>query len=95
MQINLPCPVLASNAVSEDAILWLQQVKEWVGPGFHPDTRGADYVRSDNGEPTFLPGDASRLDTDLVTCFKLLGTDTPYEIAIIVQRRLLGMPPIA
>lgn len=90
-----PCFILAPNAKSEDAIAWLQLVREWVGQGFHPDTRAADYVRSDNGEPFFLPADAARLDSDLVTCFELLGDSRPYDIALIVQRRLLGMQPIA
>lgn len=90
-----PCPVLTPNADSNDAIEWLQEVTEWIGPGFHPDTPAADYSRSDNGEPTFLPADATRLDFDLTACFKLLGDIKPYDIAISVQRRLLGMPLVA
>ena len=90
------CPVLPDPASAKDAVAWLRQVTKEVGPGFHPDTPAADYVRFDDGHPTFTPEQATRFDRDLDRCFELLEAEgrNPYDVAIKVQRRLLGLPMV-
>ena len=93
MKVDFPsCPVLVEHASAKDVIVWLRALTKWIGPGFHPDTPASDYVRVDDGRPLFAPAEAARLDENLDRCFRLLDAEgrNPYDIAIKVQRRLLG-----
>ena len=85
---------LDDDAGAEQALAWLRGITKAIGPCFHPDTPGADYLHGDTDEPLLTEEQARRLDEDLDRAFELLeaaGRD-PYAIAGKVQRRLLGMP---
>lgn len=62
-----------------------------IGPGFHPDTRLDDYVHPD-GSTLFTDSEIASLTPGFEQLLDLLddsGVD-PCEIALPVQRRLLG-----
>lgn len=85
---------LKETADAAQAIAWLRGVTKAIGPGFHPDTPGADYLHGDSGAALLTSEQAQRFDEDLDRVFDLLeeaGKD-PYAIAGRVQRRLLRMP---
>lgn len=92
--MTFPIEQLKETADAAQAIAWLRGVAKAIGPGFHPDTPGADYIHGETKKALFTPEEAQRLDADLARVFVLLesaGKD-PYAIAGRVQRRLLGMP---
>lgn len=93
MTHSTPCPTLPIPADAKDAIVWLRQITKWIGPGFHPDTDSLDYVLED-GSQVFSASEGVRFDLDLYRSFLLLDAEgkNPYDVAIKVQRRLLGMP---
>lgn len=92
--MNFHIEQLEETAGAAQAIAWLRGVTKAIGPGFHPDTPGADYLHGESGAALLTPEQAQRLDADLDRAFELLeaaGRD-PYAIAGRVQRRLLDMP---
>jgi len=54
---------------------------ERIGMGYHPDTRGADYVTA------FSAKDRTEYDADMETLFGLTGID-PYEYGLEAMRDL-------
>lgn len=85
---------LADAATAKETIAWLRHVAKAIGPGFHPDTPAADYIRLSDDAALFTPEEAIRLDADLQRSFEILkavGRD-PYTVCGRVQRRQLGMP---
>lgn len=84
-------PKLPPESSAKDAVIWIRSITKWLGPGFHPDTPGDDYIR-DHWSRTFTDAQAARYDQDMTHCFELLADEdrNPYDVAIKVQRRLLG-----
>jgi hypothetical protein len=54
---------------------------EQLGLGFHPDTRGADYVEAD-GSPTLTADEAAQYDADMEAVFDR--TIDPYEVGLAI-----------
>lgn len=65
----------------ESAEAWLRQAVEHLGGGFHPDTRGDDYVDG-NGEPMFPGEKALSFDNNMEKCFEILGEERIYDITL-------------
>lgn len=88
-------PRLGDDASARDCAAWLRKVTRWIGPGFHPENPGEQYVALDeNGGliRSFSPALCELLDADLDRCYAVLeplGKD-PCSIAIKVQRRLIA-----
>ena len=68
----VPLPVTCSD--------WVRHVARVIGPGFHPDTPGVDYLK-DDGERLFTDADAERYDAGMALALTVLG-DRVYEIAL-------------
>jgi hypothetical protein len=85
---ELPAVLNESPRSARDAIAWVRQATRWIGPGFHPEDhliQGAFGLTTEQAE---------LLNQGLDTSYSLLnehGRD-PCEVAIKVQRRLLGFP---
>ena len=45
-----------------DAAAFARWAVRTLGPGWHPHNPADDLIRADTGEPSFLPGDARRMD---------------------------------
>jgi len=88
------CSRLSVSASTADTVVWLRKVTKCIGPGFHPDTPASDYIQYKDDNPAFTSAEAEQFDDDMNRCFELLEAAgrNPYDIAIKVQRRLLGMP---
>lgn len=86
-------PEIPHDAGERDAIISPRNVTKWLGAGFHPDSRGEDNVCVDDDRPTFEPEDAVKFNCDLDKSFELLAERgrNSYDVAIKVQRRLLGI----
>lgn len=87
---ELPETLQHPPATPVEAIRWLRDATRWIGPGFHPDTHGRDYV-NDFGR-SFTDEQADWIDQGVQACFTLLqptGRD-PYEVGLRIQRRLLS-----
>ena len=87
-------PQLPQDALAIDALIFMREITKAIGPGFHPDTPGSDYVNIHTNVPSFTAQDAARLDADLDKALELLesaGRD-PYKIGCRVQRRMMGLP---
>ncbi len=82
-------PQLINNPTPKDCIRWLRALTYWVGPGFHPDIRAADYVNV-RGR-SFSPELCAVFDADLAYChasLEAIGRE-PYAVAIKPQRRMI------
>jgi len=89
---------IGDNPAPAQCRRWLRDVCRWLGPGFHPDTRGEDYVvrqaASTELHPLLSAADLTRYNDGLAACFRALG-DQVYEIGLKEQRRMLkaGIDP--
>lgn len=87
--------ILASFAAKKDIATAKRCIRELVraiGPGFHPDTQFGEYV-DPSGTAIFAADVAARLDDGfelLLSTLEFAGID-PCEIALPVQRRMLGL----
>ena len=89
MRHVLPEVLRTSPLTARQAIVWLRFATRWIGPGFHPDDSMLDYAGS-----LVTKSQLVRLEQGLTACHALLGQHRrdPCDVAIKVQRRLLGLP---
>lgn len=87
---ELPAMLQLPPATPVEAIRWIRTATKWIGPGFHPDTRGRDYV-NDQGR-SFTDEQADQLDHGVQACLEQLQPTKrdPYEVGLRIQRRMLG-----
>lgn len=64
---------------------WLLVAVHYFGRGYHPDTRGGDYVDRD-GTPTFTPAEAKQFDLQTERILDVL--PDAYETAYSYVARL-------
>lgn len=74
------CPTLAYGATRSDAAGYIRYLVQFIGRGFHPDTRAADYVGR-GGAPLFPGRLADHLQRSIDRAVRILG-DTVYDIAL-------------
>ncbi len=62
-----------------------------LGHGFHPDTRGADYITDENR--TFTERQAKTYDASISQCFDICDAASinPYELAIEIYDVIFGL----
>ena len=89
--MSTPLP-LGGNPTPDECRKWLREVCRWLGPGFHPDTRGEEYVCSssatvDSG-PLLTTQEADLYNNGIDACFALL-CDEGYHIGLDEQRQML------
>lgn len=70
--MSMDIPKLESGSVRIDMIHWLRQVIKLIGPGFHFETMGDEYVNGD-GDRIFNDEVAQRLDRYLAIAATCLG----------------------
>jgi len=71
---------------ADEARLWLRSCAEYLGLGFHPDTRGQDYVDNGTGKRTFTRAEAKAFERAREMTFGLL--DDPYADGLREWERL-------
>ena len=70
----------------------LTEVISYLGWAFHPDESMTEYVRRDNGEPSYSSEEAKRLDCLMDEAFdfcKKNGIDI-YELSMEISKELHG-----
>ena len=70
-------PVPAVPASPEEAESFLMWCGTHIGPGFHPDTRGPEYIHGPDHSPTFTPDQSARFDRAMGAAFGLVAD--PYD----------------
>ena len=89
--MSTPLP-LRDNPTLDQCRDWLREVCRWLGPGFHPDTRGEEYVSSSPGSigsrPLLRTEEVSLYNHGIDVCFTILGNEV-YVIGLDEQRRML------
>ena len=80
------CPAVR-RATKRAAERVVRQLVRDIGPGFHPDTPGREYVRMSDGKRSFTRNQAKVIDCKLDFAFRLLG-DRVYDIGLVEQRKL-------
>jgi hypothetical protein len=79
-------PAFDAPLTLENAAAWMDKVCERLGAGFHPDTRGRDYVvGGTDGSSSLDSEEANRLDAGVERLFELAAD--PYELSIAALRR--------
>jgi hypothetical protein len=74
----------------QQAIDYVKHCVDWIGPGFHPDTRFADYVDG-AGRKLFNDDQVAIADANIEECFAVLG-DEVYDIALDHSRAKFREP---
>ena len=89
--MRTPLP-LGDNLSIEQCRNWLREVCRWLGPGFHPDTRGEEYVSSSPGSigpgPLLTAEEVTLYNRGIEGCFAVLG-DEVYVVGLDEQQRML------
>jgi hypothetical protein len=65
----------------EQAIAYVEHCVDWIGVGFHPDTKFSDYVDVKRGEKLFNEDQIAHAEANMEACFEVLG-DEVYEVAL-------------
>ena len=66
------------------AIKWLDIAVTFCGGGFHPDTRGSEYIDVTTGEPTFYQQEKDYFDDRRQNVFNILGDELTYTISLLL-----------
>ena len=74
-------PELSTAATPAQCRQWLTRIVREFGPGFHPDTRGDEYIAEGSESPSLTAANAARLDAALDVAFAQLG-DTVYDLCV-------------
>ena len=86
-------PVLGENPSPEQCRDWLHEVCRWLGLGFHPDTRGEEYVSAspDSVDAGLLltPEEILLYNDGLDVCFAVLDEEI-YVIGLDARQQILG-----
>ena len=89
--MSTPLP-LGDNPTLDQCRNWLREVCRWLGPGFHPDTRGEEYVSSLPGSigsgPLLNAEEIALYNRGMDACFAVLG-DEVYVIGLDEQQQML------
>lgn len=83
-------PCFPETLSATDAVDWLRESIAAVGPGFHFDTAGSEYV-DDSGAPSFSAEAAARLDRGLATALTILDRDAFEKVCLEEVWRGLGV----
>lgn len=89
--MSTPLP-LGDNPTLDQCRRWVREICRWLCPGFHPDTRGEEYVSHSPGSrasgPLLTPDEIALYNLGMDAGFELLG-DEVYVIGLDEQRRML------
>jgi hypothetical protein len=86
-----PPTEIAKDATPREACKYVVALVQYIGPGFHPDTRFRDYVHRHTGEPSLTPSQARALQKGLNRAWSILdraGIEI-YRVGLVTQRRML------
>ena len=76
----------------DDLRAMLTEVISYLGWAFHPDESMTEYVRRDNGEPSYSPEEAKELDRFMEGAFDFCKENEIdiYELSMEISKKLHG-----